>query len=179
MDQSFVRKINHWIVRIAKGDMRALESLFDCTKKHVYVVASAYLTDKDKADDVVSETYCRVVKYAKSFDAAKNGYCWLYQIAKNLAYNQNRKDCRSEWESLGETQISSDRLIDTLLDRMILDQAYKKLDLEEKRIVFEYYFEGKSVAEIATRIGKPKTTVYDALRRVLRKMRQTCETENF
>ena len=140
-----IQKINKCIIRIAGKKESALDELFELTKKDLYVVACSYLYDKSKAEDVLSDSYLKVVKSAASFDRKQNGYNWLYEIVKNTALNQNNE------------------FVESLCDRLMVEQALNGLSEEEKRIIYEYFFERKTVKEIADRIGKPKTTTYDLI----------------
>ena len=82
-----VTRINKLIVRISKGDIRALDELYDLTSRMLLVMAKKYLYDKSYAEDLVSETYYKLVKNAEKFDATQNGLNWLYKIIHNEAIN--------------------------------------------------------------------------------------------
>lgn len=63
-----VKKINGLIVRISKGDTDALDELYSLTGRMLLSMAKKYLYDKNFAEDLVSETYYKLVKNSKSFD---------------------------------------------------------------------------------------------------------------
>lgn len=170
-----IQKINKCIIRIAGKKESALDELFELTKKDLYVVACSYLYDKSKAEDVLSDSYLKVVKSAASFDRKQNGYNWLYEIVKNTALNQNKKDKLRDGEPLTETNQPNYEFVESLCNRLMVEQALNGLSEEEKRIIYEYFFERKTVKEIADRIGKPKTTTYDLIKRLLEKMKNRLE----
>ncbi|MCD8371742.1 MAG: RNA polymerase sigma factor, partial [Clostridia bacterium] len=148
-DKKYIKQINNCIVKIAKGDMAALEKLFELTKKQLFFVARAYLTDKDKAEDVLSDSYLKVVKNAVYFDARQNGYNYLYTIVKNTALNENKRDSLRLNEPLEENDLPDYGCMDGILNKILAEEACKTLDGEEKRIIYEYFFEGKTIQEIA------------------------------
>ncbi|MGM9646476.1 MAG: RNA polymerase sigma factor [Eubacteriales bacterium] len=171
-DKRTVKKINRCIRQIALGRMSALEELFVLTKKYLFVVAKAYLWDKSKAEDVLSDSYFKVVKSAGSFDTSRNGYSWLYEIVKNTALNQNEKDKLRAHPTLDEIKEPPSDIIDELLTKIMVNQALSQLTEEENALVYKYFFEGLTLQEIADSLRKPKTTVYDQLQRTLMKMKK-------
>ena len=57
MDKQFIKQVNRCIEKIAAGNSSGLEDLFKLTKRYLYAVALSYLTDKSKAEDILSDTY--------------------------------------------------------------------------------------------------------------------------
>ncbi|MCD7729239.1 MAG: sigma-70 family RNA polymerase sigma factor [Clostridia bacterium] len=171
-DKKYIKQINNCIEKIAKGDMAALDKLFAITKKPLFFVARAYLTDKDKAEDILSETYLKVVKNAKNFDSNQNGYNYLYEIVKNTALNQNKKDSFRRHEDIEENSLPDYDCLDEVLNKILASEAVSCLESEEKQIIYEYFFEGKTLQEIADGLKKPKTTVYDKLKKITSKMKK-------
>lgn len=172
-DRRTIKKINGCIRRIALGSAEAPEELFTLTKRQLLIVAKSYLWDKSKAEDVLSDSYCKAVKGAKAFDSKRNGYSWLYEIVKNTALNQNARDKLRAHLPLEEPAAPSFDVIDELLNRVMVEEAALPLSDEERKLVYRYFFEGLTLQEIANRTGKPKTTVYDMLKRTLAKMRKS------
>lgn len=172
-DKCTIKKINRCIRLIATGSTAALEELFALTKKQLLIVAKSYLWDKGKAEDVLSDSYCKVVRGAKSFDPKRNGYNWLYEIVKNTALNQNARDRLRSHPSLDEVVGPSFDVIDELLNRVMVEEAATPLSDGERELIYRYFFEGLTLQEIADIFGKPKTTVYDMLKRALSKMRKS------
>lgn len=165
-NNKFIKTVNKLIVKIAQGDSRALEQLFDLTKKQLFYIAKSYLFDKNKAEDVLSEVYLKVVNNAKRFDKSKNGYNWLYEITKNTALNENRKD--RPLYALDEN-VPAYECFDGLINRIAVEKAIAELQPEERRIIYEYFFE-KTIQEIADSLHKSKSTVHERITVILRKL---------
>ena len=165
----FIKTVNKLSGKIAQGDSRALELLFDLTKKQLYYVAKTYLSDKNKAEDVLSETYLKVVNNAKSFDKSKSGYNWLYEITKNTALNENRKD--KPVYAL-EDNIPVYECFDGLINRVAVERAISELLPEERQIIYEYFFEKKTVQEIADRLHISKSSAHERITRILKKLKE-------
>lgn len=167
-----IKRINRCIRRIACGRTDALEELFALTKRRLLIVARTYLWDKSKAEDVLSESYYKVVINADTFDVNRNGYNWIYEIVKNTALNQNEKDKLRTHYSLEEIKEPTFDAVDELLDHIMAEEAVLSLTDEEKELIYRYFFEGLTIQEIANFLKKPKTTVYDQFQRTLSKMRK-------
>ncbi len=167
----FIKTVNKLIVRIAQGNGRALEALFDLTKKPLFCVAKTYLFDKSKAEDVLSEVYLKVVNSAKGFDKSKNGYNWLYEITKNTALNENRKDKNNVITPL-EDNVPVYECFDGLINRVAVEGALSGLLPEERRIIYEYFFEKKTVREIADRLHISKSSAHGRITVILQKLKK-------
>ena len=171
MDKGTIRDINKLIIRIGKGDKLALELLFEMTSRQLYTVAMVYLMDKSKVDDVISDAFVRVAKYSSSFDKAKNGYNWLYGIVKNLCYSANKYDMEHRTCDIDKVVLRGENDSNINIDNIVLHTAIDRLEREEKRIIWYYYFAGYSIKEVGEIIGKPKSTTADMLGRIIEKLR--------
>ncbi|MBP3291093.1 MAG: RNA polymerase sigma factor [Clostridia bacterium] len=170
-----VEKINRLIVRIAKGDTYALDELFVITGRMLLFMARKYLYNKSYAEDLVSETYLKVVKSADSFDKKQNGLNWLYKIVKNGALNHNLKE-RNLTEPILENVADKD-FASEWLDTILVENAVSTLSDEEKDLIYLRYWEGYGIQEIADKLGKPLSTTHDMLKRTCKKLKQLLNTE--
>lgn len=73
MMDAIVTKVNCVIRLIAVGDNAALGRHFELTSGYLKNMAFGYVSDKTLTDDVVLETYLKVVRYAKSFNPKQKG----------------------------------------------------------------------------------------------------------
>ena len=155
----FVTKINKLISRISKGDEKALNELFALTRRLLFFMAQKYLIDKSYAEDLLCETYFKVVKYSSTFDKTKNGLNWIFKILHNEAININKKH-----GAICECELTDDKAsieyINELLDKILVNDALKTLN-EEERL---------DIKSIANKIGKPLSTTYDKLKNILKKL---------
>lgn len=164
-----VTKINKLIVRVAGGNTKALEELFVLTRRMLLAMAQKYVYDTDRAEDVVSDTYAKVVAAATGFDRTQNGLNWIYKILRNTALNYNRKAGREipiEDNRTNETQ----DFVDDLLTKITVQGAMQILTEQEKQLLYWRYWQGLSLQEIADCLHKPLTTTYDFLKRTLKKL---------
>ena len=167
-----VLKINKLIYRISKGDNHALDELFELTSRMLLTMARKYLFDKSYAEDLVSETYFKLVKNASKFNPAQNGLNWLYKIIHNEAVNYNRRDYSLYNCELTDEASIIDDCVDDWLDKILIKDALNQLSAEERLVIYLRYWEGLNYQEVAKRINKPLTTTYDYTNKILKKLKK-------
>ena len=165
-----VAKINKIIARIGKGDTYALDELYSFTGRMLLFMARKYLADKSYAEDLVSETYLKVVKGAKGFDPNQNGLNWLYKIIKNGALNHNLRDKTSNSVELDKEFDKS--CVDEWLNTILVKSAIDTLSNDDKNLIYLRFWEGYSIQEIADKIGKPLSTTHDNLKRIYKQLKK-------
>ena len=163
------------------GEKRAFTELV--SRYHVRLLNFIYRTigDRDRAEDLVQETFVRVYRHLHRFDQTKKFSTWAYTIAGNLAKNELRNRARNplvlfqtikknwdndhrplEWE---DNTYRPDDLYRKRHLREMVDRAVAHLP-EHHRIVFVLReLEGKTYEEIAEITGVNLGTVKSRLNR--------------
>jgi len=121
--------------------------------------------DRERAEDLVQETFIRVYRHIRRFDQKKKFSTWVYTIASNLAKNELRNRTRNplvffqnlvkEWEDdrrpieFADMSSRPDDLFRKRYLREMVGKAVEQLP-EHHRIVFVLReTEGKSYEEIS------------------------------
>ncbi len=78
------------IAAVAGGDEPALAALYRRYERPLHAFLGRYTGGRD-VDDLVQETWLRVVRAAARFDPARRFSTWLFQIALNLARDWRRR----------------------------------------------------------------------------------------
>jgi len=78
--------------RLATGDLEALGFLFQRHQKNVFALCVRMTHDQNTADDLVQETFLRVLKYRHNFRGEARFSTWLYQVARNVTLDHLKKD---------------------------------------------------------------------------------------
>lgn len=137
--------------------------------------------DRERAEDLVQETFVRVYRHLHRFDQTKKFSTWVYTIAGNLAKNELRnrgrnplvlfQTIRKNWEAdhrpleWEDTQFKPDDLYRKRHLREQVERAVSELP-EHHRVVFVLReLEGKSYEEIAEITGCNLGTVKSRLNR--------------
>lgn len=167
------KQLNRLILRIARGDASALDELFSLMGKRMYALAVGIVKTRADAEDVVSESFVKLVRFASNFKE-DNGYGFLMRIVRNTAFDFLRKNKRTATEniddffSLADERYSPEKREDALL----LEKAIKSLPPLEKKMIYYRYYLDLTVREIARETGMSKSAAARALLRAEEKLRE-------
>jgi RNA polymerase sigma-70 factor (ECF subfamily) len=147
------------------GDKRAFTELAD--RYHGRLINFVYRTtgDRERAEDLVQETFIRVYRHLHRFDQSKKFSTWVYTIASNLAKNELRNRSRNplvlfqtiraswdadqrplEWE---DNTYRPDDLFRKRHLRQMVESAVAKLPDHHRTVFILREMEGKTYEEIA------------------------------
>ena len=163
------------------GDQRAFGELVHRYDRRLLNFVYRTVGDRERAQDLVQETFVRVYRHLERFDQTKKFSTWIYTIAGNLAKNELRNRSRNplvlfqtikknwdadhrplEWE---DTQYKPDDLYRKRFLKEKVEAAVAELP-EHHRIVFVLReLEGKTYEEIAEITGCNLGTVKSRLNR--------------
>lgn len=121
--------------QIARGDLHALELLYEQQKTRIYRLALSITADTYLAEDITQETFLRIQNQASSYRNDISETAWTIMIARNLAYDILRKR-RHEIVSSDAIPPDAFALPDTVeqSDLAFLD-LIKDLSQQEKEII--------------------------------------------
>ena len=134
----------------------------------VYYVCYSFMKNKPEAEDMMQETFLRLIATGKHFENERNEKAWLIVTASNLCKNALKRHWRRE-ESLEDNPALSQQVVKS--DNEVLD-AILALPREYKTVVYMYYYEGYSGEEIARYLHCPHATVRTRLARARKLLKQ-------
>jgi len=163
------------------GEPRAFDELVRRYDRRLINFVYRTIGDRNRAQDLVQETFVRVYRHLHRFDQTKKFSTWIYTIAGNLAKNELRNRSRNplvlfqtlkknwdgdhrplEWEDI---TYKPDDLFRKRHLKELVETAVEELP-EHHRIVFVLReLEGKSYDEIAEITGCNLGTVKSRLNR--------------
>lgn len=163
------------------GEKRAFTELTE--RYHTRLVNFVYRTtgDRERAEDLVQETFIRVYRHLHRFDQSKKFSTWAYTIASNLAKNELRNRSRNplvlfqairkswdadhrplEWE---DHTYRPDDLFRKRHLRELVERAVAELPEHHRTVFVLREMEGKTYEEIAEITGVNLGTVKSRLNR--------------
>lgn len=127
----------------------------------VYRICFSFMKNTADTEDMVQETFLRLLSAGAGFVSEEHEKAWLIVTASNLC-----KDALKKWwrrtEDIDDPALGLQQPpfeIDGVLD------AIMRLPADQKCAVYMYYYEGYSTAEIAGYLGCPQATVRSRLSR--------------
>jgi RNA polymerase sigma-70 factor, ECF subfamily len=150
---------------VQRGELhRAFELVAERYEAKVYRLCVALLRDPNRAQDAAQESLLRVWKALQSFDGRAALSTWIYTITRNrclTALEQRRDEL-----SIGDAAVLAEAEAVLAHDERAAHeqaQAIRRLvdELPEaaRRVVTLFYFEERSVAEVASMLGQTQGNV--------------------
>lgn len=141
----------------------------------VYNYVLRRTSNREVAEDVVSEAFLRAARFYERFDPTRAKFStWVISIARNCISDYfDREVATAPIDEVPEGVFAQeDTQADHLDDLAMLQKLLAKLDDEEKELIYLKYYEGKRNTEIAEVLGMNASTVSTKLSRAIAKMRE-------
>jgi RNA polymerase sigma-70 factor (ECF subfamily) len=138
---------------------QTFSQVYDRNVDTVYRVCYSFMKNKSDAEDMTQEAFLRLLLADIQFDNLRHEKAWLIVTASNLCKDALRKWWR-RWEEIGQFEGIPDEEQDCTVYEAIL-----RLKKDYKTVVYMFYYEGYSTAEIALYINCPESTVRSRLKR--------------
>jgi RNA polymerase sigma-70 factor (ECF subfamily) len=163
------------------GERRAFDELVERYQTRLLNFVYRSTGDRERAEDLVQETFIRVYRHLHRFDQTKKFSTWVYTIASNLAKNELRNRSRNplvlfqtikrnwdadqrplEWE---DNTYRPDDLFRKRHLRQMVEAAVAELPEHHRTVFMLREMEGKTYEEIAEITGVNLGTVKSRLNR--------------
>jgi RNA polymerase sigma-70 factor, ECF subfamily len=168
---------NQLILNAQSGDQRALSELIKNYEQTIYNFSFKICRDREKAENIMQETFLSMVKSLHQFDGKSKLSTWLYRIVANHCLMQVRKEKRRNFISLeDEDGLYDDKYLidwkflpskytDNSELRKILDESISKLSPEYRAVFLLRDVEGLSTEETAKAVDLSVPAVKSRLHR--------------
>ena len=171
------------IGKMARGNERALEGLYDATVGKLYALALAILRSAEDAEEVVCMTYAYAWANASQYDDSRgNVLGWLLMLCRSRALDRLRQRHANivaagsrELESIAAEDNQPEDLLLLLQQRSRVSAALSALSAERRRLISLAFLQDLSHQQIAQATGMALGTVKSHLRRALAQLREQLE----
>ncbi len=149
---------------MARYLFRRYKEIEDIYMRHfdtVYRIAFTYMKNPSETEDVVQETFFRLIKNNPVFENEDHEKAWLIRTAANICKNHLKHWWRKRENLEDFCNLPAP-------DTFEIDEVFKAVsDLPEKykTIVYLYYYEGYNSVEIAKMQKKPESTIRTYLKK--------------
>jgi RNA polymerase sigma-70 factor, ECF subfamily len=162
------------LARVQSGQSAALELLFHRYADRVYGFAYGMLHAREDAEEVVTETFIRVFRFAGEFRAEGSFHSWLFRIAKRLCLDRLRQPKLvtlplQEWDQPEDDIFEEER--DRSDMRQLVRQALSCLSEDYRAVLIMRDVQGLSNREVAEAIGKSEVAAKSLHHRARRALR--------
>ena len=175
---------------LRQGDILLLQTLVEQYQYHLVRYLIYLMGRRDEVDDLVQETWLRVLERGSSYDGRSRFEPWLFTIARNLAIDHMRKRRTSSLDSNDDTKqdavaLSPDSntpspfaLAARTEDAKRLAHSLQTLEPIYREALVLRFLEDLSLQEMATIVGAPVTTVASRIYRGLATLRAQLDGGN-
>lgn len=154
-----------------------LTALVETYAKLLFRVAHSIVRTRQEAEDVVQDTFVRVLEHRKALPEVRDLRPWLVRITWNLALDRQRKVRPDQMEDgFAETLLSSavpaDRVHEALCNMRVLLAAIDRLPKAERQALLLSAVEELATAEIAVVMGKSESATRALLFRARTRLKE-------
>jgi RNA polymerase sigma-70 factor (ECF subfamily) len=175
------------IAACRRGDDDAFESLCRRFESRIRGVCWQYLRDPQIIDDLVQETFCKLLVCIPQMDATFNVAGWVYRVATNLCLDELRRVTRhrrfhltdgpaSERATLelvdASRSVQPDEAFDLAMTRDLVRETVRRLPARQRRLLLLRDVDGMSHERIADVLSVPPGTIHGALTRARERFKE-------
>ena len=144
------------------------EEIFDLYKDDIYRLAYSYTLNKSDAEDIVQITFARLYKNKKLINKE-----YLKKWLIKVTVNESKNYLKSNWlKKVFKIEIKdNDFKYEDKNDNLEIYEVLKRLSINERIILYLYYFEGYSIKEISKNLNMNENTVKTNMHRAKLKMK--------
>jgi len=125
------------------------------------------------AEDVVQNTFERLIRKQPTFASREHEKAWLIRTAIRICIDESRKSRR-----YGSVELNEEITAAYSEESFELLETVRTLPEKDRDAVYLYYYEAYSTAEIAKILGEREGTTRSRLTRARQKLRTILEGEN-
>jgi RNA polymerase sigma-70 factor (ECF subfamily) len=169
------------VLRVADGDVRAFEAIYDRYSAHAYGLAIRVTGRRRGAEEATQDAFLNLWRTAHRYDPERGTVrTWLLWITRNRSVDWLRREARHNRnvelsDVLGEQLESTECMEATVAEREQSTHARQmlgSLPAEQRQVIELAYFKGLTQTEIAAKVKIPLGTVKGRQRLALAKLQR-------
>jgi len=162
------------LIEAAQRDPACFAQLYENNFERVYAFIARRVHDRDQAQDLTADVFHSALKNLGRFEWRGAPFAaWLFRIAANALADRGKRAARIEainlWE-IHEADTSSGDMAE-VEHRARLFKLVEKLPADQRRVITLRFAQQKTIAEIATDIGRSEGAVKQLQFRGLQSLR--------
>lgn len=166
------------MVQVREGDLDRLGLLFERYKKPLFGFFYGLNREQELSEDLVQNTFLRILKYRHLFRGEGEFRAWMFQIARNVNHYHHRankikaKEELNDWQNkLGHQENRVTEMVKAD-DEQRLFLALERLPTEKREVLLLSKFQEKKYQEIGEILGCSEGAVKVKVFRALQELRE-------
>ncbi|MDW7694244.1 RNA polymerase sigma factor [Flammeovirgaceae bacterium SG7u.111] len=162
------------MTKVKEGDLNKLGLLFERYNRKVFAYFYHLTADAQASEDLVQNTFYKILKNRKKFNGKGAFSSWMYSIARNNGFDYLKKNGASHHQDIDFWQDKlpdMSNVVDTISDQDDIDLLNKSLGMlpqDKREILVLSKYQGlkyKEIGEITgDSVGNVKVKVFRALK---------------
>ena len=167
------------------GDNEAFERLVARYGLKIIWFINGYVHNIDVAEELMEDTFCDLIFYKNRYQKRSLFKTYLFSIAKHKAIDYIRKNSRHQtipYESCYNYVSNDSNILKEITkedDKQYVYKGLGKLKEDYRSVLYLFYFENMSYAEIARTIGKTEKQVKNLLYNAKIVLKSVLESDGF
>jgi len=175
-----MKSYDDYIDLLMQKDEKAFAYIYNETKNGVFAVIIAIVKDQYATEDLMQETYIKMLTNLNQYKKGRNFNAWIVQIAKNLAIDYYRKNKNLLVRDVNEDEFVYNVNVDSKpKNNEDLESIIKVLNEEERQIILLHIVSDMKFREISSVVNKPLGTVLWIYNKSLKKIKKDLERKNY
>jgi len=170
------------MLKVKNGDLDHLGLLYERYKKQLFGFFYNLNRDKDLSEDLVQNTFIRIIKYKHGFKGDGEFKSWMFHIARNVNidhFKKNKKnnetDSLEAWQEEATDDVETQLSIDKEGNLQLLEKAIDQLDYEKRELITMSKIKGIKYKEIGEVLSCSEGAVKVKVFRALRELKEVYE----
>jgi RNA polymerase sigma-70 factor (ECF subfamily) len=167
-----------WIARCRAGDAHAYRALVERYQDRAYALAYRMVRSRSDAEEIAQDAFVRAWRGIGEYRGDASFMTWLYRILVRLSLDRADvlKARRAREVSVDDHEEPSTTPPEASLSRR-MDQLLGTLSPVQRAALTLFYYEDRSVAEIAQMLDMPENTVKTHMSRGRAALREAYERD--
>jgi RNA polymerase sigma factor (sigma-70 family) len=168
---------NSLMLKVKDGDLDKLGLLFERYKKPLYGFFYGLTRQQELSEDLVQNTFLRILKYRHLFRGEGDFRAWIFHIARNVNHDHHRKNKIKVKEDIDHWQDrighQENRATEMQHDEEnhLLVMAMNRLPEEKREVLLLSKFQDKKYSEIGQVLGCSEGAVKVKVFRALQELK--------
>jgi RNA polymerase sigma factor (sigma-70 family) len=168
---------NSLMVKVRDGDLDKLGLLFERYKRPLYGFFYGMNRNQEVSEDLVQNTFFRILKYRHLFRGEGDFRTWMFHIARNVSHDHYRKDKIKgkdpieDWQERLPGVENTEMQMDQHEEHQMLSVAMDRLPADKREIILLSKYQEKKYKEIGELLGCTEGAVKVKVFRALQELK--------